>query len=190
MNTEHTISTGQVAKRLGITVRSVYRWEAAGRLHPIRLPTGQRRFSSREVDRLLRARAGTALRWAVYARVSSEKQAEAGNLERQRRRLLEASAERGFEVVAAVTEQASGLNERARGLRRMVRMAAAAEIDVVRVEFKDRLARFGFAYIVEALAAHGVQVEVLNGSVATDATQERVQEMLAIVACFAARPYG
>jgi len=31
------------------------------------------------------------------------------------------------------------------GLRRLFRMAAADEIDVVLVEFKDRLARFGFA---------------------------------------------
>jgi len=38
---EHTLSTGQTAKRLGISVRTVYRWEEAGRLKPItRLPTG------------------------------------------------------------------------------------------------------------------------------------------------------
>ena len=46
-------------------------------------------------------------------------------------------------------------------------MAADEEIDVVLVEFKDRLARFGFAYITEALAAHAVRVEVLDGPVVT-----------------------
>jgi putative resolvase len=190
MDTERMLSTGQVAKRLGVNVRTVYRWEDAGRLHPVRLPTGQRRFSSREVDGVLRVRAVAAPRCAVYARVSSEKQVEAGNLDRQRERLLAAAAERGFEVVAAVTERASGLNEKRRGLRRLFRMAAAREIDVVLAEFKDRLARFGFAYVVEALAAHGVRVEVLDGPVAVDATQELVQDMLAIVTCFAARLYG
>lgn len=58
------------------------------------------------------------------------------------------------------------------------------------VEYKDRLARFGFAYIEEALAAYGVRVEVLDGPVAMDAAQELVQDMLAIVAVFAARLYG
>jgi putative resolvase len=190
VSTERTLSSGQVAKRLGVTVRTVYRWEDAGRLHPVRLPTGQRRFFSREVETLLRAHAGTALRCAIYARVSSEQQAEAGNLERQRQRLLDAAAKRGVEVVAAVSECASGLNEKRRGLRRLFRMAAAGAIDVVLVEFMDRLARFGFAYVVEALSAHGVQVEVLDGPVATDARQELVQDMLAIVTCFAARLYG
>ena len=184
------LSTGQVADRLDMTVRTVYRWEKAGRLHPVRLPTGQRRFSASEVDALLHAKARAVPRCAVYARVSSGKQAEAGNLDRQRERLVAAAAEQGYKLVAAVTERASGLNEKRKGLHRLFQMAASDEIDVVLIEFKDRLARFGFAYVVEALAAHGVRVEVLDGPVATDATQELVQDMLAIVAVFAARLYG
>ena len=79
---EQMLSTGQAAKRLGISVRTVYRWEASGRLVPItRLGSGQRRFSSRDVDALLRLTVHDQDRCAVYARVSSEKQAEAGNLQ-------------------------------------------------------------------------------------------------------------
>ena len=86
---ERMLSTGQTAKRLGISVRTIYRWEAAGRLVPIsRLPSGQRRFSSRDSDALLRSRDRGKEPCAVYARVSSEKQAEAGNLGRQKDRLV------------------------------------------------------------------------------------------------------
>ena len=190
MNHEVMLSTGQVAERLGITARTVYRWGKAGRLHPVRLPTGQRRFSASEVDELLHVRSRAVPRCAIYARVSRGKQAEAGNLDRQRERLVAAVAERRYKLVATVTERASGLNEKRKGLRRLFHLAAADEIDVVLVEFKDRLARFGFAYVVEALAAHGVRVEVLDGPVATDATQELVQDMLAVVAVFAARLFG
>ncbi len=191
MDTKQTLSTGQAAKRLGVSIRTLYRWEAAGRLRPMtRLPSGQRRFSVREVDSLLRAKTGATERCAVYARVSSEKQAGAGNLERQKERLVSAATAKGYGLACVVTEQASGLNENRRGLRRLFRLAAAGEIDVVLIEFKDRLARFGFAYLVEALQAHGVRVEVLEGPVAVDATQELVADMLAIVTCFAARLYG
>lgn len=69
-------------------------------------------------------------------------------------------------------------------------MASEGEIDVVLVEFKDRLARFGFDYIAQALEAYGVRVDVLDGPVAMDATQELVEDMLAIVSVFAARLYG
>jgi len=71
MANERMLSTGQAAKRLGVSVRTVYRWEETGRLHPVRLPSGQRRFYSREVERILRARTGAAVRCAVYARVST-----------------------------------------------------------------------------------------------------------------------
>jgi predicted site-specific integrase-resolvase len=155
-----------------------------------RLPSGQRRFAARDVDALVRVRTGATERCAVYARVSSEKQAGAGNLERQKDRLVSAAAAKGYGLACVVTEQASGLNEKRRGRRRLFRLAAADEIDVVLIEFKDRLARFGFAYLVEALQADGVRVEVLEGPVAVDATQELVADMLAIVACFAARLYG
>ena len=174
MDTKRALSTGQAAKRLGISVRTLYRWEAAGRLHPMtRMPRGERRFAAREVDALLRARTGATEQCAVYARVSSEKQAEAGNLERQRECLVEAAMAKGYGVAAVGAERASGLNEKRRGLQRLFRLAAAGEIDVVLIEFKDRLARFGFAYLVEALQAHGVRVDVLRrpvvGLVAGDA---------------------
>jgi putative resolvase len=120
-----------------------------------RLPSGQRRLAAREVDALLRARTGTTERCAVNARVSSEKQAGAGNLEWQKERLASATAAKGYGLACVITEQASGLNEKRRGLRRLFRLAAADEIDVVLIEFKDRLARFGFAYLVEALQAYG-----------------------------------
>ena len=167
---EQVISPGQTAKRLRISVRTIYRWEAASRLVPIsRLPSGQRRFSARDVDALRRSRVGGKERCAVYARVSSEKQAKAGNLERQKDRL--AAAAKGSGVVTVVAERASGLNEKRRGLHRLLRLAAGGESDVVLVGFKDRLARSGFAYSVEALAASGVRVEVLDGPVAVDAAQ-------------------
>ena len=82
------------------------------------------------------------------------------------------------------------MNAKRRGLHRLFRMAADSEIDVVLVEFKDRLARFGFGYVVEAFSAHGVRVEMLEGPRAVDAAQELVAGMRTIVTCFAARLYG
>ena len=85
-----------------------------------------------------------AERCAVYARASSEKQAETGNLARQRERLVSAAMDKGYGVAVVVAERASGLNEKRRRLHRLFRLAGEGEIDVVRSEFKDRLTRFGF----------------------------------------------
>jgi len=41
MEGERLLSTGQAARRLGISVRTLYRWEKAGRVKAVmRLPTG------------------------------------------------------------------------------------------------------------------------------------------------------
>ena len=60
---------------------------------------------------------------AVYARVSTGKQAEAGNLERQRLRLMEYAAVNGYRVVLQASDVASGLNARRRGLHGVVEAA-------------------------------------------------------------------
>ena len=117
--------------------------EEAGKLKALRLPSGRRRFPERDLVAVLRQRGSSRERAAIYARVSSTRQVGSGNLERQIERLRQVADARGFDVAAVIAEQASGLNERRRGLRKLFRLAEAGEIDVVLVEFKDRLARFG-----------------------------------------------
>ena len=60
---------------------------------------------------------------ALYTRVRTGKQAEAGNLERQRLRLMGYAAVSGYRVVLRVSDVASGLNARRRGLRGVVEAA-------------------------------------------------------------------
>ena len=177
---EPVLSTGQTAKRLGTSVRAVYGRDAVGRLRPMtRLAAGQRRFAARQVDALFRCRTVGGERCAAYVRVSSNRQAEAGDPQRHRERRMARAAAKGDEAAVVVAERASGLNDKWRGLWRPFRLGASGEMDVVRTAFHDRLARTGFACVVQALGSHGVRVEVLDGPIATDATQERVADRLA-----------
>ena len=48
------LRVGQAAEMLGITVETLRRWEAEGRLRVVRSPGGQRLVSLGEVSRLLR----------------------------------------------------------------------------------------------------------------------------------------
>ena len=60
MSTRDTYSTeadllpiGETARRLGVSVDTIRRWESAGKIAAIRTPGGQRRFPAAEVARLL-----------------------------------------------------------------------------------------------------------------------------------------
>ncbi len=96
---------------------------------------------------------------------------------------------RGYRVVDVVTDVASGLNEKRSGLQKLLDMAVKHEIDVVVVEFRDRLTRFGFEYLARFFESHGVRVEVVEES-EKGYMDELVEDFVALVTSFAARIYG
>ncbi len=156
----------------------------------IRTPSGQRRFPRSEVLRLLGESMPSGRRAVIYARVSSAKQAGLGNLERQKQRLEEYCRSRGYEIVAVFAEQGSGLNEKRKGLARLFRMVREGKMDLVVIEFKDRLARFGYTYIERFFNAFGARIEVVNGEEPKSLQEELVQDMLSILTVFSAKLYG
>jgi len=184
MEGERLLSTGQAARRLGISVRTLYRWEEAGRLKAVmRLPTGQRRFSSREIDALARGRAAaSAPRCVIYARVASHDQRD--DLERQVKRLREYAERQGWADAEVVAEIGSGLNGKRKRLLKLLRSATVVRIVV---EHRDRLARCGFEMVEAALASAGKQVLVVEDGEVTD---DLVLDLLEILTSACGRLYG
>ena len=186
------VSVAEERRRLGVSARTLRRWEARGLLAAVRGPGGRRRFSADSLARLAGVRNG-GRRAAVYARVSSIKQKRDGNLKRQRDRLVEAARAQGYRVIDVIAEQASGINERRRGLRRLLEMGRVGKIDVVFVEFKDRLARFGYSYIeyIETfLTSYGVRVVCLEEAPGVSSEEELTKDLITIITVFSARLYG
>ncbi len=183
---------GEVAKLLRVTLRTLHRWDADGSLPArIRSKGGHRRYLREDLLTFLGKSMPPADRTAaIYARVSTRKQADAGNLERQRLRLMEWAATEGYHVVLQALDIASGLNTKRKGLWKVIHAARDQEIGFLLVEYPDRLARFGFTYLVELLAALGVEVIVTNAVEPEDGQAELVKDLLAIVTSFSAKLYG
>ena len=119
---------------------------------------------------------------ALYARVSSADQK--ADLDRQLSRLAEFSAKHGFRLVEAVQETGSGLNGRRKALLRIFRNP---KVQVILVEHRDRLMRFGFEYVEAALAAQGRRVVVIDGAEITD---DIVRDLHEVIVALCARLYG
>jgi len=111
-------------------------------------------------------------------------------LSRQTARLKEAAHARGYEVVAVITEQASALNERRRGMKKLLALVGEQAVDVVLIEYPDRLVRFGCSYLEQAFAWQHVRLEVLDQPHIQEPTKELIRDMLTIVTVFAGRLYG
>jgi excisionase family DNA binding protein len=187
-------TTKQAAEFLNVAVSTIIRWDNEGKIHPLRTPGGHRRFTEEELLRVLGVQPSSraqVLRAALYARVSTKKQQQAGNLDRQMERLREHAQAQGYEIVAAVSEIGSGVNENRRGLQRLLRMVRDGEADIVVVEYKDRLARFGYRYLEQYITDFGAEVEVLEDPAVNGNTHEElVKDLLTVVSSFSARIYG
>ena len=190
MKNKRSLSPKEAASALGISIRTLYRWEAAGNLSTMRTVGNQRRIPIAEIARLRRQGKPGAERCVLYARVSSVRQEQDGTLMRQTERLREAAAKHGYEVVAVIAEHASSLNEHRRGMRQLLALVGAQATEVVLLEYPDRLVRFGFSYLEQAFGWMGVRLEVLDPPKQWQPTEEVVQDVLTLVTVCAGRLYG
>jgi predicted site-specific integrase-resolvase len=125
-------------------------------------------------------------REALYVRVSGTTDQESSLAAQERE--LRASAT--GEVVRVFRDRASGLREHRPGLDRLLALAHAGEISVVRVTHEDRLARFGSAWLHQLLERDGVEVEVAHPLGSAGGLEELLEDFTALVATFAGRMYG
>ena len=166
------------AKQQGISYRTAWNWYKAGRL-PVpahQTPTGTILV---DVDTPV---AVTGPRAALYARVSSHDQTS--DLDGQVARCLTFANAQRLSVAQTVTEIGSGLNGQRKKLRALL---ADPKVDVIVVEHRDRLMRFGAEYVEAALAARGARLLVVDPEERQD---DLVADMIAVLTSFCARLYG
>jgi len=191
---EKYLSISEASKIVGVHTGTLRRWANEGKIDYARTPGGRRRFSEDEILRLLGksslVEVGKKVRAVIYARVSTLKQADAGNLERQQARIASYCLEKGYAIVDSCNDIASGLNSNRRGLNKLLKLVKEKKVDCVVVEYQDRLARFGYEYIQRYCLDNGVTIEVLNVTENKDFHQELVDDLIAIVSSFSARIYG
>lgn len=169
------------AKHLGISYKTAWRWWKSGKLpHPARqTETG---LVIVDFDPEPKT-AATQDRAAIYARVSSSE--NRSNLERQAERLTQYAMAKGYRIVHLVKEVGSGLNDNRKKLENLLTLS---DYDILIVEHKDRLARFGTHYLDVLLSRCGVKLEIVN--LAENGRDELMQDLIAIITSFSARLYG
>lgn len=122
-------------------------------------------------------------KYAIYARVSSAENKD--NLERQKQRLLDFCAAKGWPVSKTVTEVGSGLNDER---KKLLKLLADESITHIVVEHKDRFSRFGFRYVEQLLKQHGRCIVVINEQ--DNERDDLMEDFVSIITSFTVRLYG
>jgi len=185
-------SIKKAAELIGVDTTTLRRWEKENKITAYRLPSGHRRYTEAEILRIVgqATKSEEKPKVAIYARVSSQKQLDSGNLERQKERLISYARKKNYVIIETFAEVASGLNEKRRKLKKLLNLVADKKIDIVLIEFQDRLARFGFRYLEKYINDFGVSLEIVNGTEPKTLQEELVQDLIAIMSSFSAKLYG
>ena len=186
---EELLSPKEAGKLLGVSTRTIQRWDKQGLIKTVRTPKGRRRIPLSEVKRLLRQMTNDR-RAVIYARVSSQKQDKDGNLERQIERLLRWAKENNYEVVKVFKDTASGINDKRKNFWKMMEFIKQEGIPYLIVEFHDRLTRFGLEYIKALLKEYGTELIIVEKKMSKDKMEELVEDLITIITSFTARIYG
>ncbi len=183
------MSTGKAAKLLGVTVKTLWRWEREGRLIPYaRTDSNRRLYTESQLREFLRLRRNEPepTRIVAYCRVSSA--AQKPDLANQRRVLKEFVAVRGLANIEFIEEVGGGLNFKRKHFLELMDVIGRGEVKTLIPAHRDRLTRFGFEWFEHYAQTHGCEILVLNQERLSPA-QEMVQDLMTIVHCFSSRLY-
>jgi putative resolvase len=124
----------------------------------------------------------------IYARVSSHEQRNKGDLDRQVEMVKEKLKGKPFSSIDVILDVGSGLNDKRKGLRKVMKMAEEHEMTDLAIRYKDRLTRFGFEYLNLYFNSHNVTIHVLDDQKDDRTIQdELVDDLMSIIASFSGK---
>lgn len=92
---------------------------------------------------------------------------------------------KGYTIIDSKKEIASGLNENRKKLENILKRK---DYEVLVVEHKDRLSRFGVEYIKQALENNNIKLDIINNDKNKD--NEIIEDFVSIITSFCGRIYG
>lgn len=181
---ERLYTMREASRLLGVTVRTIQRWDKAGKIRCVRTVGGKRRVPESEIKRILGIHEERKI--IGYARVSSHTQKD--DLERQIELIKSYAKEKGWEI-EILKDIGSGLREDRRNFRKLLKMVMNKEVSRVVVAYPDRLTRFGFKTLEEFFKSYGTEIIVINKEEKTP-QEELVEDLITIISHFAGKLYG
>jgi len=174
----------EASKMLGVHIRTLQKWDNAGKIRCVRTVGGKRRVPESEIKRILGMHEERKV--VGYARVSSHAQND--DLERQIEAINHYAEEHGWSV-EILKDIGSSLNEDRKGFQKLLEMVMKREVSKVIVAYPDRLTRFGFKTLQQFLQGYGAEIVVINQEEKTP-REELVEDLIAIISSLAGKLYG
>ena len=176
------------AELLGVSVKTLQRWDRDGILKANRTPTDRRYYTYDQYLQFKGIQTENDRRDVViYARVSTRNQKD--DLQNQVEFLKQFCNAKGMIVNQCMEEVGSGLNYNRKKWNKLLEEVMEHRIKTIVISSKDRFIRFGYDWFEKFCEKFHTKIMIVNNETLSP-NEELVQDMISILHVFSCRLYG
>lgn len=176
------------AELLGVSVKTLQRWDREGILKSNRTPTNRRYYT---YDQYLTYKGIDVEKdnrqIVIYARVSTRNQKDA--LINQIEFLKQFCNAKGIIVDQCIEDYGSGLNYNRKQWNKLLDEVMGQKIKTIIITHKDRFIRFGYDWFEKFCRKYNTNIVIVNNEELSP-QEELVQDIVSILHVFSCRLYG
>lgn len=186
------VNVKEAARLTGLDPQTVRKMADNSSITCYKTPSGQRRISIQSIQELCNSLVPNKEKQEIqnqrqnfiYGRVSSKTQVD--DLSRQ----LEFLKRPEYADYTIISDIASGINFKRKGLSTILDSCLQRNIGEVVIAHKDRLCRFGFELIDQIINKSGGKITILDNQDNKTSEQELTDDLLAIIHVFSCKQMG
>lgn len=187
-NIDKKYKTGEFANLLGVSVKTLQRWDKSGKLLAKRTAGDHRYYThSQYLEYIGESTQIEENTTVIYARVSNRNQKD--DLENQIEFLKTFANARGIIISEIITDIGSGMNFNRKNWNKLIDLIQERKVKTVIVAHKDRFTRFGFDWFERFINKCGGEIIVVNNEKLSP-QEELIQDLISIIHVFSCRIYG
>lgn len=187
-NIDKKYKTGEFANLLGVSVKTLQRWDKSGKLLAKRTAGDHRYYThSQYLEYIGESTQIEENTTVIYARVSNRNQKD--DLENQIEFLKTFANARGIIISEIITDIGSSMNFNRKNWNKLIDLIQERKVKTVIVAHKDRFTRFGFDWFERFINKCGGEIIVVNNEKLSP-QEELIQDLISIIHVFSCRIYG
>ena len=184
------MKANEVLKLLNITRPTLCSYVKKGYIKAIKTPTGVYNYDEDSVLAFIglkKSRKNTKI--ISYTRVST--QGQKSQLTEQTNRVYNYCMNKGIDLTEQITDIKSGMSFDRKGFQQLCREVIQGHVQLVLLENKDRLVRFGYEIIEGLFKYFGTTILVINDEVSNKTyEQELTEDLISIIHYFTTKSYS
>ena len=181
----------EVLKLLGITQQTLWNWSKSGKIKVVsKLSRTYNEYDDDSVYALIGQKSKKKNRLVIsYARVSTQKQKK--QLDEQNQRIYDSCISRGLKLDKQFSDIKSGMSSDRKDFQEILRLIIQGEVELLIIENKDRLVRFGYEILEQIFKYFGTKILVLNDILENKTyEQELTEDLISIIHYFTMKNYS